>query len=368
MNEYLSRKIRFLSFFAIVGVVFCHAYNYYNRFLQPTTVLYEGPNPGTMLQFMISNGLVRFGVPLFFAFSGYLFFLSYDGTCKGYINKVLKRLRTLLVPYVIWTLLAGGVLYAVYRFVGMERYSIVSEHIYALKTFGISKWFENSPAFQLWYIAHLLRLVVISPLIYVLVKKCKLVPVIFFGLLWLLEITIFINCEGLFFFTVGAYLAVHRKSIRGMEPICDSTCNVVRYKRNTWLFTMLWIVGCFSYSLLSGVFGNRAFVPLILWGLYKVNVITGLVSVWRLYDLNCGAWQEKKWIQTAVGSTMFVYVSHEPLLHLLTDVCLERMVFNGVHTLTYFGISAFVIVLCVVVGTGFKKVCPKGYGLLTGGR
>ena len=368
MNEYLSRKIKVLSFFAIIGVVFCHAYNYYNRFLQPTTILYEGPNMGTMLQFMISNGLVRFGVPLFFGFSGYLFFLSFDGTFKGYLHKLLKRIRTLLVPFLIWTALAGVLLHVVYSFVGMGKYDTVSTHIYTLKTYGIGKWLESPPAFQLWYIAHLLRLVIISPLIYILVKKCKLLPVILFGILWAFEISIFINCEGLLFFTFGAYFAVNKRSLCGMEPIGEDASHFTRYKRNTLLFTALWMIGCFSYSLISGTLGDLPFTPVILLVLYKINVITGLISVWRLYDITDGTWQEKKWMQTAVASTTFVYLAHEPLLHLLTDVCLERMTFNGAHTLTYFGLSFAIIALCISLSNLLRKVCPKVYSVLTGGR
>lgn len=62
-------------------MVFCHAYNFFDRFLQPTTILAEQNFPGAMLQFFISNGLVRFAVPLFFAFSGYLF--SVTGILHG---------------------------------------------------------------------------------------------------------------------------------------------------------------------------------------------------------------------------------------------------------------------------------------------
>lgn len=368
MNEYLSKKIKFLSFFAIVGVVFCHAYNYYNRFLQPTTVLAEGANPGTMLQFFISNGLVRFAVPMFFTFSGYLFFVSFDFTWKGYLEKVLKRVRTLVVPFFIWTALAGTLLYVVYCFVGLERYSIVMEQISAVKSYGILIWLSNSPAFQLWYLSDLFKLVLISPLIYWLVKKCKWIPVVIFGILWAFELSFYINCEGLLFFTLGAYFALNKVNLRGMQNIHDTVSNIENYKGFTMLFTALWVVGCFCYSLISGTLGNMPYVTYLLWVLYKVNIITGLIAVWRLYDISCGKWQEQKWIQKAVASTVFVYFSHEPLLHLFTDVLLEKMTFNGAHTLIYFLLSIVLILVCVVFGTLLRKICPKVYSVLTGGR
>ena len=366
MNEYFSKKIKILSFFAIIGVVFCHAYNYYNRFLQPTTILAEGTTPGAMLQFLISNGLTRFAVPLFFLFSGYLFFCNFQFTWKGYLEKIAKRVRTLVVPFLIWTALSGGLLFTVYKMVGLERYSIVSEKIGVLLEQGVWGWLLSSPAFQLWYIADLFKMVIISPVIYWLVKKCKLFPVIVFGILWLLEISFIINGEGLLFFTVGAYLAVNQVMISGMECIKETAMD--KYKRNTILLTILWVAGCISYVLLSATMGETAYITYVLLVLYKINVLTGLVSVWRLYDLNAGKLQEKKWVETVSACTVMVYVAHEPLQHLLTDILLEKMAFNGAHTLVYFGLPVVIICGCVGLGLLLKKVCPKVYGVLIGGR
>ena len=110
MNDYLSKKIKILSFFAIVGVVFCHAYNYYDRFLLSRTFIAEGTVPGAMLQFFISNALVRFAVPMFFMFSAYLFFVKFEFSWNEYLKKVVKRIYSLLLPFVLWTAMAGGLL------------------------------------------------------------------------------------------------------------------------------------------------------------------------------------------------------------------------------------------------------------------
>ena len=368
MNKYLSKKITFLSFFAIIGVVYCHAYNYYNRFLQPTTILAEGTTPGAMLQFFISNGLVRFGVPLFFAFSGYLFFCKWEFSWNGYLKKIWTRVRTLIVPYLIWTALAGGLLYMVYMMVGLERYSTVWERVGAFMEQGVWAWLSSSPAFQLWYVVDLFKLVIISPLIYWLVKKCKVFPIILFGILWLMELSFVINCEGLLFFTIGSYLAVNKKEIRGMVDIKDTIIDKERYKRNAALLTILWVGGCFTYALISATMGEEPFVPLVLLMLYKVNVLTGLAVVWRQYDIKAGDWQEKNWVKEIVSCTVFVYMAHEPFLHLMTDVLLDRLVFNGAHTLVYFALPMVDIVGCIGLGLFIKKICPKVYGVLVGGR
>ena len=277
-------------------------------------------------------------------------------------------MRTLVVPYLLWTALAGGLLFAVYKVAGLERYSIVSEKVGIFLEQGVLGWLLSSPAFQLWYIADLFKLVIISPIIYWLVKKCKLFPIIVFGILWLFEISFIINGEGLLFFTIGAYLAVNQVRFSGMEGIKDTVLDQDKFKRNTNLLTILWVAGCFFYAIFSATMGEAAYITYVLLILYKINVLTGLVSVWRLYDLNAGKWQEKKWVKNVTTCTVMVYVAHEPLQHLLTDILLEKLTFNGAHTLVYFALP--IVIICVSVGLGLllKKICPRVYGVLLGGR
>ncbi len=368
MNAYLSKKMNYLSFLAILGVVLCHAYNWQDRFLTADTALSEGLKLGPMLQLCISNGLIRFAVPLFFAFSGYKFFMNFSFSWKGYLKKLGKRVRTLLVPFLIWTVLAGALLLTVYKIAGLERYGIVEEKVGNLLNYGPVSWLFDSPAFQLWYMTDLFKLVVISPVIYFLVKKCRIVPVIIFGILWLMNMPFMINMDGMLFFTLGAYLAVQQIPLAGREEPERSGADWERYRRNTILVVVLWIGGCLVYTIISAAVGQAAFAFYVLTALFKLNVLTGIASVWRLYDLKAGAWQEKPWLQSAVASTVFIYVSHEPVQHLLMDVLLEKMDFPGAHTLIYFGLAFCVVCVDILVAGLLQKVCPKVYGILVGGR
>lgn len=370
LNSYLSKKIKYLSFFAMIGVVYCHAYNYFNTFLQPTTILAEGMTPGAMLQFLISNGLVRFAVPLFFAFSGYLFFYGFEVNFKGYLEKLGKRVRTILVPFLIWTALAGGFLYMVYMQVGLERFPIVNEKIGAMLEYGIFQWLLSSPAFQLWYLTDLFKLIIVSPIVYWLIKKWKKIPIVIFGVLWLLEISFFINGEGLLYFSLGAYFAIHNVAIFGMESLKQQENRPFKkkYKRTTYVITIGWIVGCIAYTLCSAALGNLSFILYVLLILYKVNVLLGITAVWRLYDLNAGEWQEKRWVKAVVSNSFFVYAMHEPLQHLLTQMLLEKMQFNGAHTMVYFLLPIAIICGCMLVSMVLRRIFPKLYGVMTGSR
>lgn len=91
MNEYLSRKLKLLSAFSIVMVIYIHMY-YTEGAHMPTLNLIESS---------IGGGFNRTAVPLFYIISGYLFFLKVPDGFRSIEGKMKKRVRTLLIPYVI---------------------------------------------------------------------------------------------------------------------------------------------------------------------------------------------------------------------------------------------------------------------------
>src|SRR4051812_5921802 len=108
MNPFLSKKFRFYSFISMVLLVFVHGYNLHDRYMQPWTVVGEPMNITTFTEYFLANGIFRFRIPMLFAISGYLFAL-YDE--KPHWQRVGKRARTLLLPYLIWSVI--GLLIAV---------------------------------------------------------------------------------------------------------------------------------------------------------------------------------------------------------------------------------------------------------------
>ena len=95
MNTYLSYKLKVLSLIAIIFVVFIHANI---NIPDSTNFLYEN---SAFLQYFISQGITRTAVPMFFIISGYLYFISFDGTLNTYLIKTKKRIKSLVLPYFI---------------------------------------------------------------------------------------------------------------------------------------------------------------------------------------------------------------------------------------------------------------------------
>lgn len=93
MNQYLSDKLRILSFISILLVLYIHSG------FHPDEI--AGMALNDKVQEFLSGMMGRCAVPLFYIISGYLFFLKVTDGMKSIYGKITKRVRTLLVPYII---------------------------------------------------------------------------------------------------------------------------------------------------------------------------------------------------------------------------------------------------------------------------
>lgn len=162
--------------------------------------------------------LVLFGsaVPLFFMISGYLFFVKNDSfNTSLYKSKLNKRLTTLLVPYLIWNLLyvLFNILIVAYK--GGEI-DFLSQIISLWKMSG--QPYPADPA--LWFVRDLMVCMILSPVIYYVIKRYFLFSpfIIILLSLWLTDSfsdKIFpgISISSCLFFSVGAFVGVKRMDI-----------------------------------------------------------------------------------------------------------------------------------------------------------
>lgn len=94
MNQYFSEKIKVVSFFSIILVLYIHSgfHDYPHEI--------AGMQFNFLLQDIISGEIGRCAVPMFYMISGYLFFLNVESINDVY-HKMRKRVHTLLIPYVV---------------------------------------------------------------------------------------------------------------------------------------------------------------------------------------------------------------------------------------------------------------------------
>ena len=115
-----------------------------------------------ILQYSFSS----FAVPSFFIISGYLFFYNIESFDKDiYLNKIKKRIKSLLIPYFFWN--------TFYFFVYYLSYRIEGGHFgvdFSLLGFITGMWAcpgVTTPIyFAFWFIRDLIVMCIISPLFY----------------------------------------------------------------------------------------------------------------------------------------------------------------------------------------------------------
>lgn len=161
ISKLSSDTIEWLRFVCATFVVFIHASggdakSYDNSFYD-------------FLRIFLSEGICLVAVPSFFLISGYLFFQKLDNYNIGkYKQKIKNRLKTLLVPYIIWNILA----YVVFVLTNITH-GIGMNESWGRVSYG-SLWNAhgglpfNNP---LWFVRDLMVLCLLAPLIYFAIKR-----------------------------------------------------------------------------------------------------------------------------------------------------------------------------------------------------
>lgn len=169
MNQYISDKLRVLSFVSIIFVLYIHS-GFHAAEL-------EGMVMNDKIQRFLSGMMGRCAVPLFYVISGYLFFLKVPDGMVSIYGKMRKRVGTLVVPYIVGCLffVLFGVFVAVMP--GTSKYMNGSVMPLFAKPVGdilCSIFYDagnGSPcAFQLWFLRDLILIVATSPLWYICLK------------------------------------------------------------------------------------------------------------------------------------------------------------------------------------------------------
>ena len=190
-DKLLSDVFRWLRFPLIVGVVFIHCVG---RPIDVTAIDFvhlTGKDCFDLLRITCSNVLPRVCVPMFFFMSGYLFFTKLEKwDWHVYIEKLKKRAKTILLPYLIWITIAisyqcaiilakGGGIDSLTFFFAENGYWHMYWDCYELDPVKIS-WtgmevHSTTPYhYALWYLRDLMIVMVLTPCFYWLFKYLRI--------------------------------------------------------------------------------------------------------------------------------------------------------------------------------------------------
>lgn len=291
MSDYLSNKITIMSFVCIIIVLYIHAS--YDPSETPAVTLFA--------EKCISGIFGRLAVPMFFCISGFLFFQKIDDI-KSVFYKIKKRVRSLLIPFVIAAIVFPLFFFIVEHIPGTAR--LQSESLFSgfeatplsiiqNLFFGNEGFFVGHPwAFHLWYLRDLILAVFITPVAYLAYKK-KFLSFFSIVLLLLGDIIGFRPLRSLFFFYVGPSLLDFCNRMNG---------NKVLYIFLLFPFLFLSIADVFSES-----FGTSYYwVDIVI-------AVLGLCVLWMTYDL-IPTIHKHKTLPTYMKYTFFIYLYHAPAI------------------------------------------------------
>lgn len=346
MDKNLSDKLRVLSSFSIIMVVYIHSY-----YLEGET--YE---LNKFIQNLIGQGICRVAVPLFFTISGYLFFININDGLTSVLIKIRKRAMTLLIPYIIcnvWFVLVYMLLHftpAVAPFVNNDLFgNLLDKDLWSI----LYALFVDPAGFHLWFLRDLMLVVLCTPLIYYLMKYMSRITIIvlFFISLWQQSVY-----DGFLFaltwFTAGACLAVTKTRLQWKE---------YRYSR---------IIGIMCLCCLVADSVCRAANIDLHFIYYFVAQILGVISVWLLYDYVVNKdLSQMKLLNIVCRYTFFIYLFHEPTLNILKK--LPPVIWGQsaqVYLICYLVVPWLMIALATIVGFCLNRFISKFYSILVGGR
>jgi fucose 4-O-acetylase-like acetyltransferase len=370
LSQFTSLKFKFWGFISMVLLVFVHGYNLNLRYLQPWTIPGESLSFTTFTQYFLANGIFRFRIPMLFIISGFLYAMHDQ---KPYKQRIHKRLRTLLIPYLLWSAIGLAFTFGLEMFT-FGRNMVANSNIVQIDNTRLllhdyqwyellSRWILNPVPYQLWFI----RVLLIYNLAYPALRWCvtrtpaRWIFFSFAALLWIGTIGFgLVEGEGLLFFSLGIWMQKTNFNIekpnRWLNPIGWGLAFIIL----TSIKTVMAFIG-------EPLLGNAVYPTLII--IHKLVVLSGLIACWFGGDLLVKWFMDKAWFVWLSAFSFIIYALHTPLVAYSIDTVLAWIYpLANYRIITFIILPVSVITFCICVGAFLRLIVPRFYGLLTGGR
>lgn len=311
------------------------------------------------VHYLFAQILARVAVPLFFMFSGYLFFNRHDTfTALNYKKKLQKRIFTLLIPYLFWNFMPMFYL-LLGRFLGLgSEYGIEFTLMDWIKPFwnnyiperfdgeGIASYPMSA---QFWYIRELIVTILLSPLIYWLIKKLRFFFIILLSVLWINNCWFHLtglNITALFFFSMGAYCSIYKKYFAEY------------LKPHTILLGAIYLVIIIPIFIAKETDWNPLRRIGILFGMAFTISLTA-----RLVDND--KWMFNRFLSE---SSFFIFAYHMLALLVIGDIISISFGSDIMCTILYIIKSIAIVFIGLLLYYLLKRYAPKFTAIITGGR
>ena len=365
-DEIQSKTIIWLRFPLMVAVVFVHNFGVpYDVDLSIIDYCdLSNMDAYNILRTLFSYIITKIRLPMFFLFSGFLFFYKVEEWNKSvYSTKIRRRITSLIVPFLLWNIIAfllvffEQIIQYLTKGSGISLIGEVQEKgLLAIFWDWYPLWPEVAPFYlPFWFMKDLIIVSVLSPLVYLFVKYFKhygliIMLIICCQNIWVVDLNI-IRFDAILFFSLGAYLSLFNKNI---VTECSKLCMPAMI-----LTPMLLLLSIYYYTE-NYLWLRYSFT--ILAGICVINIVASIV---RKHDLSG--------VKFLSQTSFFIYAVHDLIvLQILSNITFNTMPFNKDSIcflyFRYFTEPFLIVGICLFLYLCMNRFFPKQLNVLMGRR
>jgi len=347
ITPYNKTKISIVSFVLVIMVLYVHSiYNEAEYF-----------RLANIVKCVVSRLCYRVINPTFFTISGLLFYKGINDVTDCF-PKIKKRIRTVIVPFILWNAIA------IIEFLILSQFPIIKDFLngdmmanFQTLIGGLNYFFLEPAAFHLWFLRDLIAYIFLSPLLYFFIKRFRWW---FFGIMLIATPPLMILFEffrfDIAFFILGGTIAIHSN----LESV------------HNFLSRPIVVIAAFFYFSLSLIWDF--YFPKEFMGQEYLSIffsICGMITLWRGYDYlaRCTNLANNELILSLTTYSFFIYLFHEPILFVIMHLGELLLGFKGSSlTFLYLTNPILIVVLGVCIAKIIIRLSPSVYSILVGGR
>ncbi|WP_233489532.1 acyltransferase family protein [Solidesulfovibrio fructosivorans] len=300
---------------------------------------------------VLPHNIFRLCVPVFFSISGYLFYLTYKPTVEAYGRMLVKKARTILVPYLLFNAISIALILIFNKIPYIGDFNDLHRDGILKYLFGIYRF----PAvYTLWFLRDLYVFFILAPVFYVVSVEIPLLGLVVFWTIWMYvpQHGLPVELSGMFFFYLGCLLSRTRADLDGARRFTIPVC-------------LLYLIVMLTVSYVEYTQGTVAAAYQML---YPQEMILGTVCLWLLTGYS--RFGDSPFLLRLSGVSFFVYLTHEPVLSYL--IYGTRFIFHPSGSAAGIGyvllLTILPFVLCVGLGNLLMRYAPAVYAVATGSR
>ncbi len=329
-------EVNILRAMAALAVILVHT--------TAVSIFSETAGETTRLLFSLINRSLKFTTPTFIFISGVILFYNYHDRPIKYLSFWHKRLKSVLVPYFLWTI----VYYYYFIYKGYENFSF---------DYFLDKLLHADMVYNLYFVLIITQFYLLFGIFrYVFTKFNShlvilaffIANVVFMKYVYFEYIDRFFM-QYIFFFAFGCYFAKNYECMRE---------KISRYK---FLLGSVYLALCllYTYQFYTDNFAVSFF------GSFAVNMIWLIFSVFAiLFYFYLADYLDKKnsgilreTLLKISDSSYYIYLAHPLMLYIAQDIAVDL----AVPSTTINFLLMLLIVSCTVIPASYVYKSKKGY-------